>query len=135
MNPETMDPLGAASCERCLTVHGADCGADFECLECAEMYCRLCAEEHAREAHPKVYEPELRALFLAEDRSRRLLAVILNGLVAVLLVQIVLEPRALLVAGIFVAAILANLVLIPRAARLACRTRFGRRWLGGWRAA
>jgi len=42
----------------------------FECLACGHLVCRLCADDHAREAHPLPYEAEAAEQIATDDRAR-----------------------------------------------------------------
>ena len=115
-------------CGRCADVYSEGSPADFECLECDETLCRLCAEEHAREAHPMPYEASVASQVDAERRThgRLALAMSLGGGMAVAVIlwpeqerifALTLEPRFQAVAAILVAASLTNRFLVGRIAR------------------
>ncbi len=70
-----------ARCEVSLGVFVATGQQDgFGCLACGLLLCRLCAEDHAREAHPLPYEAEVWAKMAAELRAQSLLTSILAAL-------------------------------------------------------
>lgn len=104
-----------ACCRRCAEVHNEGSPADFECLECGEMACRLCAEDHARQAHPLPYEAEVAERVAADDRARTrfMIAVAFLAMVGVAVVlwpererffALYREPRVLLAMAILAGA-------------------------------
>jgi predicted RNA-binding Zn-ribbon protein involved in translation (DUF1610 family) len=139
------DVPDCASCGEPLDEDGGRDG--FACLVCGQLLCRLCAEDHAREAHPIPWQVGAQAQVEAEETASGNLSLLLALVGAVVLAvviwpewhrltELVLSDRRLMAVGLIGLGLSAvNRLLVEPAARWACRTRRGRSWLGGQRPA